>query len=202
MSLRLTIAAAAIAAVCAAAAARTASDFFSQAPDAVLPLLPQSTRLDMLDYFNFGSSKTSANHLGGQSCVTEVSDRVVSYRLSERGSGQLAVVPFGTDTLLAVVTTLSTPVPDSSIDWYKADWTQIPAPVAIPKYTDWLTPAGRADEDHAHSMAPFLLISAEFTPDASSLNLTNHASSYVAAADSAAADSLFIPKKSITPRRK
>lgn len=194
MNLRRHFALTLAAALCIGAAARTAADFFSSAPDALFRLLPQSTRLDMIDYFRFGSSHTSENHLGGESAVTAESPRVLSYRLSEKGHGQLAVVVTPADTLLAVVTTVLTPLPDSRIDWYRTDWTPAQPPVSLPAYADWL--AEGSDEGRARELAPFLMVEAKFTPEADSLLLSQGASQYVAPVLRAEADSLF--RQSIT----
>lgn len=43
-----------------------AAGFFVDAPTAFFPTIDRSTRLDMIDYFNAGSSKASANVVNGE----------------------------------------------------------------------------------------------------------------------------------------
>lgn len=194
MRLRLPIAVGLAAALCIGAAARTAADFFTSAPDSIYRMLPQSTRLDMLDYFRYNSPHASPNNLGGEARITAESERALSYELTGHSRGQLAVVTTPADTLLAVVTTVPTPLPDSRIDWYRTDWTPAPAPVALPAYADWL--ADGASEARAREIAPFLLVDAWFSPQADVLILHQNASGFVSDALSAEVDSLF--RQSIT----
>lgn len=170
-----------VAAACATAAeARTAAEFFATAPDAVFRLLPQSTRLDMLDYFRFGSDKASANNLGGEARVTAESPATVKYTLGERAHGQLAVLASRQDTVIAVVTTVLTPVPDSSIDFYYTTWQPVRAHADLPAYSDWLTPEGHAHADRAAELVPFVLTEALFDPDAGRLTVSSGAAEFAA----------------------
>lgn len=170
-----------VAAACAPAAeARTAAEFFASAPDAVIRLLPQSTRLDMLDYFRFGSDKPSANNLGGEARVTAEGPATVKYTLSGRAHGQLAVLASERDTVIAVVTTVLTPVPDSSIDFYYTTWQPVGAHAPLPAYSDWLTPEGHANADRAAELVPFVLGEALFDPDAGWLTISSGAADFVA----------------------
>ncbi len=195
-TLRLTSVALLAAAAAFNSAARTAADFFASAPDAVIRLLPQSTRLDMLDYFRFGSKKTSPNHLGGQAAVTAEETATVNYSISDRANGQIAMLTTRKDTILAVVTTVLTPLPDSSIEWFRADWTPAPPPVAMPRYSDWLTDEGRQSTGRATEIVPFMLVKATFDPGATLLTLTNAARDFVAPELRDEADRLIIREKS------
>lgn len=196
----LVLGATALGAVTSAVSARTAADFFTTAPDSIYTLLPQATRLDMLDYYRFGSEKASQNAFGGEARVTYDSPASITYTLTENASGQLAVMTAAdADTVLAVVTTLATPHPDSEIRWFFADWKPL-APPDMPLFDDWLSLAGRRNRDRARLIVPFMLTKAEIDSTATTLTLTGAARDFVAPGLRAEADSLFIPRMTFSLR--
>lgn len=167
-----------------AAGARTASDFFAAAPDHVIRLLPQATRLDMLDYFNYGSTRPSANAFGGEARVMAVSPSAVGFTPAEGVDMQLAVLPAGSDTVVALVTTLALPAPDSSVEFFDTSWRPLRRPpFVMPGYDDWLLPDARRDAADIRLALPFMPVRAEFDPDATMLRLTCQAPAYLAPAE-------------------
>lgn len=105
-----------------AADARSALDFFVGAPDNEIPLLRREARLDMADYFNNGLANTVVNEFGGSSRVTEADERRLVAQLSDESSLELDVLTAGSDTVIAVITTVLLPMADSRITFYDADW--------------------------------------------------------------------------------
>jgi len=182
------------AAIALTAAARSAADFFASAPDSVMPLLTQVTRLDMCDYHAAGSTRASANRLGGYSRVTALSPRVVTYQLTDSASGQVAVLTLGSDTVVAVVTTVRMPLADSEVAFYDTDWRRLPPPAAMPRYEDWLTDGGRADIGRATGLVPFVTAGAEFDSVAQTLTFKGGAAAYVAPSMRDEAARLFRPE--------
>ena len=165
-------------------ASRTASDFFANAPEAVVRLLPQSTRLDMVDYFNYGSKKASENFFGGPARVIALTDNRIEVQIDEDVTMQMAVIPSKTDTIIAVVTTVAVPARDSSLKFYGSDWQPLKkSPIAAPAYEDWLTKEGRPDFEEISMLLPFIPASAEFSDDASTLTFRNSAAQYLSADD-------------------
>lgn len=162
-------------------AARTARDFFVAAPDAVLRLLPQATRLDMLDYFEFGSTRASTNGFGGEARMTALSDAVLAFDVDKDVNMQLAVIPgLKADTLLALVTTMHMPVADSSIRFFNTDWEPAAkAPFAMPGYAEWLSADGLAGRSDVQAELPFMPVSADFDTEALVLLLNNEAPKYL-----------------------
>lgn len=169
--------------------ARTARDFFVAAPDDVLRLLPQSTRLDMLDYFEFGSTRPSLNSYGGEARMTSLADATLSFDTDKDVHMQLALIPTAkSDTLLALITTLRMPTADSDIRFFSTDWQPIAqAPFEMPGYADWLSPRGISTREDVQAELPFMPISAGFDPEAKVLRLTNEALDYL---DKSRADSI------------
>lgn len=155
---------------------RSAADFFSTAPMKVLPLLDRSTRLDMLDYFRYGSPAASSNILDGQARVTAEDSLSVSYETTKTATGQMAVLEAGSDTILMVISTVATPHPDSSIAFYDTSWKPLrKAVLTEPKVADWLI--GEPDEDNP---LPFILASAAYDASARTLTFTSVMDRYFA----------------------
>lgn len=164
------------------AGARTAADFFAKAPDSVLPLLQENTRLDMLDYFNSGLQTPSANTLGGRSRITSLSDRAVTVEMSRDASVQMAVITAGKDTLIAVVETVLTPVADSGVRLYRAaDWKELPSP-AMPGVEQFADPA-RRKEIRGADMPEYLFVRAEYEPESGLFKFTDTTPAYYTDAD-------------------
>lgn len=163
-----------------AAEARTAADFFLEAPSAVFPSLDNNTRLDMLDYFRYGSDRAMKNELGGESLVLFESNKVLRVQVSERVQVDVAALAAGNDTILAVITTVSMPARDSSLAFYDREWRQLKqAPVEVPQYTRWLTRKGLDNVDELRMALPFIMASASIDDEATKLTFTNNAVAYL-----------------------
>lgn len=171
-----------VAALSLTAGARTAADFFAQAPVSVLPLLQTNTRLDMLDYFNSGMDTPSSNTLGGRSRITALSDAAVTIELSRDATVQMAVIPTGRDTVVAVVETVLTPVADSRVKLYSAaDWSPLPAP-AMPGVEQFAFPERRKELSKA-DMPPYLFVRAEYEPEKGVFRFTDTTPAYYTGSD-------------------
>ena len=164
------------------AGARTAADFFAQAPAAVLPLLAPNTRLDMIDYFNSNLQTPSVNTLGGRSRITELSPEAVTVELSRGATMQLAVIPAGRDSIVAVIETVLTPAADSNIRLYPAsDWSEMASP-AMPGVAQFADPAHRK-EIRTAEMPAYLFVRAEYKPDTGLFRFTDTTRAYYTSDD-------------------
>ncbi|MDE6287317.1 MAG: DUF3256 family protein [Muribaculaceae bacterium] len=159
-------------------AARTAADFFITAPSSVMPFTSSNLRMDMLDYYRYGSDRTMPDRSATPLRITAESERTMTVAVGEEGARvQLAVLPAGKDTLVAVGTTVTLPAPDSRVDIYNKDWT--PARVktpAWPAYSDWVTAADYETE----ARLPFVPAEAAFDTTAKVLPFTCRADSFLA----------------------
>lgn len=174
-------AAAALAVAPCAQAQLTAAGAFTKAPRQVFPMLDNNARLDMVDYFNSGMTTPSTNALKGKSRITALAPLSMTISMTEASDYQLALLPAGSDTIIAVITTVATPAPDSKMALYTKDWT---ANVTAKRFNkpllrDWLTPEGRNNSDDVESLVPFLLISYSYDPDTATLTLTNNTGSFL-----------------------
>lgn len=100
----------------------TISDAFATVDEDIIPLLDRNARLDMIDYFNSGMDRPSANALSGHSSITRMDDMSMRISLTDASSYQLAALPAGADTLVAVIATVLTPAPDSRMAVYTRSW--------------------------------------------------------------------------------
>lgn len=176
--------------------ARTASDFFKSAPEGRIALLPAPTRLDMIDYFDFGSDHDSKNALNGLARLTQVSDTVIAFAVDNDVDMQLVVLPVKNDTLLALVTTVHSPVADSSVEFFDSSWNRLRrAPFVMPAYKDWLTAEGKRDPTPVEMYLPFLSVKASFDADARQLTLRNMADEYLDEEDYKKVKDLIVTEK-------
>ncbi|MCM1517220.1 MAG: DUF3256 family protein [Pseudoflavonifractor sp.] len=170
--------------VMSASAQLTASRAFATAPASQFPLLDNTTRLDMIDYFNSGSSTASTNQLRGSSRITALSPESLTFKMTDASTYQIAVLPAGKDSLITVIETVAMPARDSRMSFYGRDWTPARAVLfTAPSLRDWLTEAGRAQADMIEAMVPFLIVSYEYDPSTRVLTLTNNLSSFISPDD-------------------
>lgn len=156
------------------AQALTPSQAFVNAPLEIFPTLDRTTRLDMMDYFKGGFATESKNSLGGGSAITSMSDTDINIKLTDASSAQLFLLPAGNDTLVAVITTVLTPVPDSKLTIYNRQWQAVTASAfSKPVLRNWLTPQGRKNEKNVSDAVPFLLITYAIDPATMTLTLSN-----------------------------
>lgn len=163
------------------AGARSAADFFVDAPPQVLPLLERNARLDMLDYYRNELPTPSGNVLGGSSKVLRETEGCIEVQLSRDASLSIGLVPVKGDTLVAVIETVLTPVADSGIRFYRSDWTALPSQPAMPSATDFLPQGSKVPK--GTEMPPALYIRADFDPSTGLFNFVNTTAGYYTSTD-------------------
>lgn len=177
------------------AGARTAGDFLADAPARVVPLLSRNDRLDMLDYYRYGSTRGIANEAGDTARITAESAAVVSFDMGTRASMQIAVLPAGRDTVLAVVTTVSLPARDSSVQLFDTAWqplARVKSPV--PAYSQWFVDGAFDADPNLEMKLPFMPAEARFDSTATVLTFTPSAGSYMSPSEYEGVRSLLVPE--------
>ncbi|MCM1337116.1 MAG: DUF3256 family protein [Candidatus Amulumruptor caecigallinarius] len=180
----LLAAAAAVALIAPGAKAQlTAGKAFATAPQTVFPLLDAGTRLDMIDYYNSNLSTPSTNKLQGRSRITAMNDKALTVEMSPASTNEIFILPNGSDSIIAVITTLATPTPDSHISFYTADWKALDTAKYFdkPLLGDWLTDDGKKNRSQVEAMVPFLLIGYQWDPATNVLTLTNNTGQFLSA---------------------
>lgn len=158
----------------------TATEAFSSAPASILPLIDYITRLDMIDYYNSGSATASKNVMQGQSRITALSPMSVSVSVTSGSECQIALLPMRGDTAIVCIETVMTPTPDSRVSVYDRDWKPLSgSSFAMPAVSAWLTPEGKKQADVVESQVPFMLASAQYSPETDTLVLTNRLSDFL-----------------------
>lgn len=173
----------------------SASKCFTEAPDAVIPLIDKNTRLDMVDYFTAGMKKTSANKLMGASAIVEMNDTSVTLNVTDSVRCQIFVLnPQAQAPIIGVITTYSGPLPDSSISFYTTRWQKLSGILPTPTLSAWLTPEGAKNRSMMEEQLPFILASYEFDPARQTIVATNNTEAYFAKDDEPAALGMLKPE--------
>lgn len=104
-------------------AARTIADFFASEPGNVFPLLTRTNRLDLVDYYNSGQTVAVPNNLGGTSQLEALDSAYLKVQTSESKVVEMRMLTTGTrDTVIVVIETVLTPVPDSKLTLWNSKW--------------------------------------------------------------------------------
>lgn len=160
------------------AQARTALDFFVDAPSNEVPLLSMPKRLDMVDYFNNGLPNTVVNELAGNSRIVEASERRMVAQITDHTSLELDVLTAGNDTVIALITTVLLPMADSNIVFYDSDWKPLRRQPGMPGIQEFAASEQQADELYA--AVPIFFVRATYRPDDGVFVFTNTSAAYFA----------------------
>lgn len=161
----------------------SAPQAFVNAPKEVFPLIDRITRMDMIEYFKSGMATPSSNNVNGKSRITGLSPESLSVEMSGASDYQLAMIPAGSDSIIALITTVKSPASDSRIEFFAKDWSRMSDASVFtrPELTDWLTPEGRKNSDDVTAFVPFLLVSYSYDPASQTLTLTNNTAKFLSA---------------------
>ncbi|MBR1882980.1 MAG: DUF3256 family protein [Muribaculaceae bacterium] len=145
--------------------ARTVRDFFASEPGDVFMLIQSNMRLDLMDYYDSGQRVFATNNLGNGTQLDTITDVYMKLHTSAARTVQLRMVPMMRDTVLAVIETVLTPVPDSHITFYNKNWVPLRSikPFEMPTLADFFLPATpRERRDDLTRTLPFAPIKLDF----------------------------------------
>ncbi len=108
------------------AVAQNMRALFLNAPDSIMPLLTYNNRADCIDFVDAGMRARVTNRLDGYSELLSISDDYMELRVSENSTVQMKLLPFGNDTVVAVVRSVCAEACDSRLTFYNRDWTIAP----------------------------------------------------------------------------
>lgn len=163
-------------------ARQTATLAFDSAPNSVMPLIAPQVRLDMVDYYNAASSKTSTNNLDGKCRITALGPEHISVEVCETSTWTLDLLRHRGDTIYMVNTTVLTPTPDSMVTFYDTDWNELsPGIFVAPSLDDFLTVRKLTPEQDAllRSTVPFVMHEDVYDPATGIMTVTQHIADYV-----------------------
>lgn len=95
---------------------------FVDMPEHIMPLLTQNDRRDCIDFLDAGMRAVVTNRLDGKSELLEITDNYLRMNLSGSSSMQIKLLPYGGDTILCVVNTVSAEASDSRVNFYNRKW--------------------------------------------------------------------------------
>jgi hypothetical protein len=104
--------------------ARSIAELFAMEPGNIFPLLTRTARLDMVDYYNSGQMVAVPNNLAGESRLLELDSAYLKVQTSDSRVVEMLVRKAGKDTVITVIETVMTPVPDSRLTQWNAHWQQ------------------------------------------------------------------------------
>lgn len=102
--------------------ARTVADLFATEPGNLFPLLTRTHRLDMVDYYRSGQIVAIPNNLTGESRLLELDSTYLKVQTSGSRVVEMLLRTAGKDTVITVIETVMTPVPDSRLTQWNAHW--------------------------------------------------------------------------------
>lgn len=105
--------------------ARTVRDFFASEQGKLFMLLPRTTRLDLLDYYDSGQKIYAKNNMGEGTHLISVTDNFLEISMTNSKTVQMLLTVNKKDTVIAVIETFATPVKDSHISFYDNKWTPL-----------------------------------------------------------------------------
>ena len=102
--------------------ARTVADLFATEPGNIFPLLTRTNRLDMVDYYNSGQMVAVPNNLAGETRLLELDSAYLKVQTSNSRVVEMCMRKVGKDTVITVIETVMTPVPDSYLSQWNVHW--------------------------------------------------------------------------------
>lgn len=103
-------------------AARTVADFFASEPGEIFTLLTRTHRLDMVDYYLNGQQVTILNNMEGKSQLLKLDSAYLKLQASPAKVVEMCMRKVGKDTVITVIETVMTPVPDSRLTQWNTHW--------------------------------------------------------------------------------
>lgn len=104
--------------------ARTIADFFATEPGNIFALLTRTYRLDMVDYYNSGQVVSVTNNLVGEAKLIEMDSVYIKVQTSPSRVVEMLMRKAGKDTVITVIETVMTPIPDSRLTQWNVHWQQ------------------------------------------------------------------------------
>lgn len=147
---------------------RTIRDFFASEPDDIFMLVPHTARLDMLDYYDSGQKVEIANKLGTSTQLDTLDNSYLKIHTSKSRSVELLMLQYSRrDTIIAVIETIFTPVPDSRLRFFNSNWVELSSirPLKkMPTLDDFFLPTvNKAKRSELLDKLPFTLLEMTFT---------------------------------------
>lgn len=156
-----------------AADSLTGKYLFLHLPGDALQLIPESTRVDMVDYYEAGQKYRPLNALRGYCSLDSLTSSYASVTVSGASDVQMCVLPCGKKNVAAVVYTVDGgDSPDSQLSFYDASLRELPLKKYFkePGLESFMVKSKEARA--MQQLVPFLLVSYELEPSSAGATLT------------------------------
>lgn len=119
--------------------AQNMDSLFTNMPDEYIPQLEMAWRKDLIDLYNSGKDATLKNSMEGMSKLLKLTDNYILLQVTEKSTREMKLLPLINNTnIICVITTISSPVADSRVDFFTTDWQPLPAEGLFqPVSADW-----------------------------------------------------------------
>ncbi len=143
---------------------------FTSMPSTLIPTVEKNRRLDLIDLFRANQTATVANLLGGSSTLTCLQDSLLTLDLSSQSRVSIRLLTDNKgEALHILVRTACAPACDSHVEFYTADWKELPAEKYIRaidlteflQFPDTLSPA---EQEELRQLVNIRLLEYSFTP--------------------------------------
>lgn len=127
------------------ATAQTAKDYFLKMPDSFLPYLTKVNKEDMPDFIDSKMVAKVKNRFQSTTEMKQLTDDYLLIESTPSSTLQLKVLPVKEkDPILALITTVNGPVPDSRVQFFTSEWKELPAEkiLSLPVAASFLLPVG------------------------------------------------------------
>ena len=112
---------------------QTMSEVFQSMPDSILPLLTERNRHDMVDFLSNTMEAKVRNRLNDYVKLDTLTDDYLRLTLSKSSMREIKLLQAKDNSpVVCLIQTVLTPVPDSSVRFYSADWQPL-AGIEFPK---------------------------------------------------------------------
>lgn len=142
---------------------------FIEMPESLTPYIPLSVRVDMVDFYEAGNSSISNNLFLGESSIDLIEDYSIVINLASDKS-VLCIRKLYTqknDSIFAIIETVSTPEPDSSIKFFDSKWNPLDynSLFKFPKAEDFIVGKKSKETESVAAKINIELIELRFTPE-------------------------------------
>lgn len=152
------------------------------APEKLLLTVPQSTLLDMLDYYESGTAKTMNNFFEEPAAViNEMTANSITVTTGPGRNISFTILPYGKSEIIMVIDRIDTPSKDASISFYDSKWNELGDKnlFKYPVLSDWTGKLSEGEMRDVENALPFLMIDAVYNPETSMLTLTPQLGDYI-----------------------
>ena len=123
--------------------AQTAKEAFITFPDPSLLPLNTNTRMDLMDLFQINQNAVIENDLGDSISIRQMQDDYIQIQSGNSDTEIIILHMINESKVICVIQTISTPVPDSNLDFYTINWKKLDAKAFInPVDKSWFIKEG------------------------------------------------------------